>query len=195
MKNTNLINTNLQPNLDTTSPRRPDAQPRRILARAPKCSALPARGTVQPPWERIMLIHQAVEARCYPNANTLAADLGISTKTANRDIDYMRQRLHLPLKYDSARFGYYYAHPLPSGAVHAVSEVDLFGLLVVSKVMSQYRGTPLEPTLQSAFQKALLSLDPLEFHLLPDLRVPMSVPAPGVDPEILQNFATPGFSA
>ena len=103
MKNTNLINTNLrthlQPNHDATSPRRPGAQPRRILARSPKCSALPSRGTVQPPWERIMLIHQAVEARSYPNANTLAADLGISTKTANRDIDYMRQRLHLPLKY------------------------------------------------------------------------------------------------
>ena len=199
MRNTNLINTNsrthLQPQPDTRSMRHQRAQDQGTPGRRSQWSAAAATPqAVQPPWERILLIHQAVEARSYPNASTLASDLGISVSTASRDLDYMRHRLHLPLQYDSVRHGYYYVHPVPPGAVHAVSEVDLFGLLVVIKVMSQYRSTPLESALRALFQKVLLFLDPLEFHLLPDLRAALSVPAPAREPEILENLATAGFS-
>ncbi|RJQ48723.1 MAG: WYL domain-containing protein [Desulfobacteraceae bacterium] len=49
-------------------------------------------------------------ARCgsFPNAARLARQFEISTKTAQRTIDFMRDRLSAPLEYDSSRKGYFY---------------------------------------------------------------------------------------
>ncbi|HEY9173052.1 MAG TPA: hypothetical protein VI136_12265 [Verrucomicrobiae bacterium] len=135
------------------------------------------------PWERITHIHQAVERGEYPNATTLAAALGVSTKTTARDLAYMQQRLQLPLQYAPARHGYFYPsgpgqRPLPCVSV---AEPELFALLIAGRLVAQYRGTPQEPHVRTFCRKFMLFLDPNEFIPIPDLRGDMSMPLPADD--------------
>src|SRR6185503_13637987 len=66
------------------------------------------RGT-RPPLERMLRIHQAIASGRYPNASSLATDIEVVTKTIHRDVEFMRDRLGLPIAYDARRFGYYYS--------------------------------------------------------------------------------------
>ena len=125
----------------------------------------PVLGT-RPPLERMLRIHQAIQSGRYPNASTLGRDLEVSTKTVNRDLDFMRDRFGLPLEYDGARFGYHYTQPVSSFPTLQISEGELFALLVAEKAMQQYRGTHFERPLLSAFRKMAESLpDTVSLHL------------------------------
>ncbi len=59
-------------------------------------------------YERFVWFDDQVRQKKYPNATSLAGAFEISTKTAQRDIDFMRDRLLCPLDYDSSQKGYYY---------------------------------------------------------------------------------------
>ena len=54
-------------------------------------------------YERFVWFDNQVRARKYPNATSLTEQFEISTKTAQRDIDFMRDRLLYPLDYDSSQ--------------------------------------------------------------------------------------------
>src|SRR5208337_3525919 len=62
----------------------------------------------RPPLERMLRIHPALSSGRFPNASTLAREIEVATKTIHRDIEFMRDRLGLPVEYDGARFGYHY---------------------------------------------------------------------------------------
>ena len=62
----------------------------------------------RPPLERMLRIHQAIQAGKYPNATALAGELEVSTKSIYRDIDFMRDRLELPIEFAVARNGFRY---------------------------------------------------------------------------------------
>jgi len=57
----------------------------------------------------MLLIHQLIEREKYPNSRTLAETLEVSRKTVLRDIEFMTLQLELPIKYNAAKRGYYYA--------------------------------------------------------------------------------------
>jgi len=59
-------------------------------------------------YERFVWFDDRVRAKKHPNATALAEQFEISKKTAQRDIDFMRDRLLCPLYYDSSQKGYYY---------------------------------------------------------------------------------------
>jgi predicted DNA-binding transcriptional regulator YafY len=59
-------------------------------------------------YERFLWFHGRVKAVAYPNAGRLADRFEISCRTAQRDIEFMRDRLHAPLEYDRERNGYRY---------------------------------------------------------------------------------------
>ncbi|MCX6904011.1 MAG: WYL domain-containing protein [Verrucomicrobia bacterium] len=120
-----------------------------------KLRGLPAS---RPPLERMLRIHQSIQSGGFPNATSLAAELEVSTKTINRDIDFMRDRLELPVEYDGARFGYHYTQPVSSFPTLQITEGELFALLVAEKALQQYRGTNFEKPLLSAFKKMAASL-------------------------------------
>jgi hypothetical protein len=48
-------------------------------------------------YERFLWFDEKVRSRRYPNATRLAAEFEISLKTAQRDIEFMRDRLNCPL--------------------------------------------------------------------------------------------------
>src|SRR5437762_10466562 len=71
----------------------------------------PTRSTAlhsRPPLERMMRMHERLKAGRYPNCRKLADELEVSSKTVQRDIDFMRYRLGLPIEYDQLHFGFYY---------------------------------------------------------------------------------------
>jgi predicted DNA-binding transcriptional regulator YafY len=112
----------------------------------------------RPPLERMMQIHQAIQSGKFPNASGLAAELEVSSKSVHRDLEFMRDRMDLPLEYDGARRGFYYTEPVSAFPTLQITEGELFALLVAEKALQQYRGTNYEKPLVSAFKKMSASL-------------------------------------
>src|SRR5947207_4155986 len=107
----------------------------------------------RPPLERMLRIHQAIQSGKFPNASTLARELEVSTKSIHRDIEFMRDRLDLPVEYDGRRFGYYYTEEVNAFPTVQITEGELFALVVAEKALQQYRGTSFEKPLLSAIRK------------------------------------------
>jgi len=112
----------------------------------------------RPPLERMMKIHQALQAGNYPNATTLANEMEVSTKSIQRDLEFMRYRMDLPVEYDRVKRGYYYDGSVGAFPTIQITEGELFALLVAEKALQQYRGTNFEKPLISAFKKMSASL-------------------------------------
>jgi len=112
----------------------------------------------RPPLERMLRIHQAVSAGQFPNASTLAAEIEVATKTIHRDIEFMRDRLNLPIEFNPARNGYHYTEEVSAFPNIQITEGELFALVVAEKALQQYRGTNFEKPLLSAIRKMEQSL-------------------------------------
>ena len=112
----------------------------------------------RPPLERMLRIHQALKADRFPNASSLAAELEVCTKSVHRDLEFMRDRLKLPIEYDAARFGYWYTEQVDAFPTVQLTEGELFALVVAEKALQQYRGTSFEKPLLSALKKMEQSL-------------------------------------
>jgi predicted DNA-binding transcriptional regulator YafY len=112
----------------------------------------------RPPLERMLRIHQVIQAGRFPTATYLAAELEVSTKSVHRDLEFMRDRLQLPLEFDRARFGYHYTEEVSAFPTVQITEGELFALIVAEKALQQYRGTSFEKPLLSAIKKMEQSL-------------------------------------
>src|SRR5579872_4577085 len=120
----------------------------------------------RPPLERMVRIHHAIQSGKFPNASTLAREMEVSTKSIHRDLEFMRDRLGLPLEYDGRRFGYHYTETVSAFPTLQITEGELFALLVAEKALQQYRGTNFEKPLLSALKKMSASLpDTISLHL------------------------------
>ena len=107
----------------------------------------------RPPLQRMLRIHQAVQAGEYPNATFLARELEVSTKSIYRDVDFMRDRLDLPLEFDAIKGGYHYTEAVSAFPTIQITEGELVALVVAEKALQQYRGTSFERPLLSAIRK------------------------------------------
>ena len=74
-------------------------------------------GASRPPLDRMTRVHAELKANRFPNCKKLAALLETSPKTIQRDIDFMRDRLGLPIDYDQKRWGYFYFAEPATGLV------------------------------------------------------------------------------
>jgi proteasome accessory factor B len=121
----------------------------------PKNRLLTSRTTLhsRPPLARMMHMHARLQSRRYPNCRKLADELEVSAKTVQRDIDFMRYRLGLPIEYDQLHFGFYYTEPVSSFPNVEISEGELVALYVGQKALAQYQGTSFEAPLSTAFRK------------------------------------------
>lgn len=105
-----------------------------------------------------MRIHKAIQSGKLPNAGQLAAELEVSAKSIHRDLEFMRDRMALPIEYDAARRGFYYNGEVSAFPTMQISEGELFALIVAEKALQQYRGTNFEKPLLSAIKKLEESL-------------------------------------
>ena len=112
----------------------------------------------RPPLERMLRIHQAIQSGRFPNASRLAAELEVSSKSIHRDLEFMRDRLQLPLEFDRQKLGYRYTEEVKSFPTVQITQGELFALIVAEKALQQYRGTSFEKPLLSAIKKMEQSL-------------------------------------
>ena len=105
------------------------------------------------PLYRMMWIHKRLVDGQYPNCSSLAKQIEVSTKTIQRDLEYMRDQLGLPLAYDGPKHGYYYTEPVTHFPTIPATEGEVLALFVAQKALEQYKGTPFEQPLAQAFAK------------------------------------------
>ena len=113
----------------------------------------PVGGHSRPPLQRMQRLHERLSNGQPVNCQQLGRELEISYKTIQRDLDFMRDRLNLPIEYDPSRYTFRYTEPVGAFPLLQVSEGEILALFVAQKVLAQYRGTPFEKTLGIAFQK------------------------------------------
>jgi predicted DNA-binding transcriptional regulator YafY len=106
----------------------------------------------------MLKIHQALQAGEYPNATWLAGELEVSTKSIHRDLEFMRDRLQLPIEFDAIRNGYRYTEEVKAFPTMQITEGELLALVIAEKALQQYRGTSFEKPLLSALRKMQQSL-------------------------------------
>lgn len=104
-------------------------------------------------YERFIWFEDQVKLKRYPNATLLSRRFETSVKTAQRDIEFMRDRLDCPLVYDSNRKGYYYeddTFSLP--LVHLTAE-ELSALVIARRLLLDVAGSPIAGEITSAVDK------------------------------------------
>ncbi|HHY92115.1 MAG TPA: WYL domain-containing transcriptional regulator [Firmicutes bacterium] len=102
---------------------------------------------------RLHRIDQLIRQLRYPNVPELSRDLEVSTRTIERDLEFLRDRLGAPLKYDFKRRGYYYTDDGFVMPRLKLTEGEVVALYLGQKLLSQYKGTPYEPAIVQAFAK------------------------------------------
>lgn len=118
----------------------------------------PKAPSSRPPMARILRIHEELRNGTYPNCRRLAEALEVNPKTVQRDVDFMRYSMDLPIEYHAEKYGFHYTQPVDAFPLLRVTEGELVALLVARKALVQYRGTPFEPTLRGAFKRLADSL-------------------------------------
>lgn len=122
-----------------------------------KVAASPAKHT-RPPLARMLRIHGRLDVDGRVNCRQLARELEVSYKTVQRDLDFMRDQLGLPIDYDARAHGFYYRSPVAQFPGVQISEGELVALFVARRALEQYRGTPFERPLRTAFAKLTAAL-------------------------------------
>lgn len=144
----------------------------------------------RPPLERMIAIHHLLQEFSYPNARKLADELEVSAKTIRRDMDFMRDRLNLPIEYDSSRKGFYYAEAVSSFPGLQITEEELLALLAAYQAIDSYQGAGFQEVLRSAFAQLTLGMQDKarvsRFQLYDTLSF-RTVGAGNSSPEILQQ--------
>jgi predicted DNA-binding transcriptional regulator YafY len=166
----------------------PTTEPRKLSGLLQKEKA--DRGFSRPPLQRMMRLHAALKARRFPNCQKIAAELEVSAKTIQRDIDFMRDRLGLPIDYHPQEFGFFYTEPVTGFPSIEVSEGEITALLVAQKALAQYKGTPFERPLHSAFRKITDGLKDRVSFSWTDLEDAISFRSAGASVADLELFET-----
>jgi predicted DNA-binding transcriptional regulator YafY len=107
----------------------------------------------RPPLYRFREIFHAIKTGRYPNRTKLATDIEVTTKTIQRDLDYMRYQLGLPIEFDYCRGGYYFTQSVDKLPLFELTEGELVSLFVAQKALVAYKGTAFELPLRNAFDK------------------------------------------
>jgi proteasome accessory factor B len=103
--------------------------------------------------ERLLDLDRRLRNKEYPNCTSFAEEWEISTKTAQRDLEYLQDRMGAPLQYDPLNRGYFYTESTFMLPAVQMNEGELAALLMGSKVLEQYKGTPMAEKLSAVFDK------------------------------------------
>ncbi|MCG3144747.1 MAG: hypothetical protein HONDAALG_02220 [Gammaproteobacteria bacterium] len=105
--------------------------------------------------EKVFWIELQIRANLHPNTTTIAEHFEVSQKTAQRALDFMRDRLRMPIAYSAEHRGWYYTEPYFALPAIEMTEGDLVAILLAEKLARQYRGTAIGQQIAEAFAKIL----------------------------------------
>jgi len=109
-------------------------------------------------WKRLLHVDLRLREGGRPTAKTLARECGVSIKTIYRDIEALRSELGAPIEWDPERGGYSYRRGGFLVPAAALTEHELFAMMIAEQALHQYEGTPLHGYLKAAFDKVLKHL-------------------------------------
>ncbi len=109
-------------------------------------------------WKRLLHVDLRLREGTRPTAKTLARECGVSIKTIYRDIEALRSELGAPIEWDPERGGYAYRRGGFLVPAAALTEHELFAMMIAEQALHQYEGTPLHGYLKAAFDKVLKHL-------------------------------------
>lgn len=119
----------------------------------------------KPQHNRLLFIDKKIREGTFPNCSSLASEWEVSTKTIQRDIEYLRDMLDAPIEYSGKNRGYYYTEDCFQLPAFNLNDSDLFAIFIADKVLQQYRNTPVYQRLQAVFSRIEESLpDRVSFH-------------------------------
>ena len=110
-------------------------------------------GQTRRPLARIQRIHEELSAGGYPNCSTLAALLEVSTKTIQRDLDFMRDEFGMPLEFVPEHNGFAYTENVAAFPPVQIGMEELMALFVARKVLRPLAGTAVEASLREGFTR------------------------------------------
>lgn len=116
-----------------------------------------ASGTRRP-LERVLRIHEMVSRNSFPNASQMAREMEVNRKTIQRDINFMRDELEMPLVYNEQEHGYFYSRPVQDFPFLKTTADDLVGLILARNALDPMKGSAMEATLRSSFQRLQASM-------------------------------------
>lgn len=116
-----------------------------------------AEGTRRP-LERVLRIHEMISRGNFPNCSTIARELEVNRKTIQRDLNFMRDELELPLEYSEGSHGYHYTRPVSDFPFLKTSSEDLVGLILARNALGGMKGSALEASLRTGFQRLLAGM-------------------------------------
>lgn len=99
-------------------------------------------------YERFLWFNNQVKAGKYPNARALAEKFELSQKTAQRDIEFIRDRLNAPLVYVPDKKGYEYEEKTYEFPGIWINEEELAALLISFRLASTIPDRRLKSSLQ-----------------------------------------------
>lgn len=138
--------------------------------------------STRPPLRRILWTLGQLRAGRPLKATDVAARFEVGVRTAYRDLDFLRDEMRAPIEYDRARGSWWLTEPTAPLPPIVLSEGELVALYFAEKVLRQYRGTPFEKDVASAFRK-LQALLPEEVVVKPDRILSFMELDPGPLPE------------
>jgi predicted DNA-binding transcriptional regulator YafY len=108
-------------------------------------------------FRRLFEIHRLVSEGAYPNCRSLADRFEVTQRTAERDIERLRDQFRVPIEYDRHRRGYYYTGPVDLPPLK-LQEGEAIALFLGQRLLMQCRGTPFEEFVMDAMEKIRLLL-------------------------------------
>ena len=91
-------------------------------------------------FERFVWFDTQVRQKRFPNARKLADHFELSRKTAQRNIDFMRDRLFAPLEYDPSKKGYYYLDETFELPHFLATQEEILSVLLARNLLSYTAG-------------------------------------------------------
>lgn len=88
-----------------------------------------------------------------PTSKSLAESLGVSSKTIQRDVKFMKEVWGVPVRYNSSLGGYEYYEGVIDFPSVKLNEEEIFAFLVTRNSIEKYRGTSVKDPLARLFDK------------------------------------------
>ena len=134
---------------DPLLPSKPMAKARSARKKPPAIRQL----STKPPIRRLYWALGRLRSNKPLKATDLAEEFEVTVRTAYRDLDFLRDQWRAPLEFDRSQGTYLLTEPLAELPPVTLSQGELIALYFAEKVLAQYRNTPFERDLTSAFKK------------------------------------------
>jgi len=107
----------------------------------------------RPQHERIHALVRLISEKRFPNATTFMRELEVDRRTILRDLDYLRDRMGVPIEYDASQRGYYLSGPAKNMPLLEMRESDLLWLFVGQHLLQQAGNDEMAHQVRKSFQR------------------------------------------